>query len=466
MSDASSTLPAPRRSLRLDARPTPPRWARGDHWPALKQRRAPVVVVGMGYVGLPLAALLAEHVDVVGLDIDPRRVADLAAGIDRTGETADPAALSQPGLSFTTRAEVMKRAPVVIVAVPTPVDAAHTPDLGPLRAAARDVGHFVRPGAVVVFESTVYPGCIESVAAAELEAASGLTVGEDLFLGYSPERINPGDRVRTLDKVTKIVAGQQPWVTELLEQVYGGVITAGLHRAPSIRVAEAAKVIENVQRDLNIALVNELAMLFDELGIDTLDVLEAAGTKWNFLPFRPGLVGGHCVGVDPYYLTHLAETVGFHPQVIAAGRRINDGMGAFIAQRTLRAVLTAGVPLARAPRVAVCGVTFKEDVADLRNAKSFDVLRALEAHGCEVFAVDPVADPDEVRAQTGRTLTPWSVLPEVDAVVLAVRHRAWAAELTVAALADKLSAVAVVADVKGLVDRDEAAAAGLRLWRL
>ena len=408
-----------------------------------------VSVVGLGYVGLPLAVEFGRRFDTVGFDISARRVGELRDGRDATGEVPD---------------DELAAADVHVIAVPTPVDDAHQPDFAPLIAASRTVGRAMKPGATVVFESTVYPGATEEVCIPELEKASGRKWKRDFFVGYSPERINPGDREHSLTRVVKVVSGDTPETLERLSALYGAVVQAGIHRASSIKVAEAAKVIENTQRDLNIALMNELSLIFRRIGIDTNEVLEAAGTKWNFLKFRPGLVGGHCIGVDPYYLTRKAEQMGYHPQVILAGRRINDCMGKFVAEQTVKQLLSAGWPIA-GQTVVVLGLTFKEDIPDLRNSKVIDVVRELENYGLKVAVHDPHADPDEARHEYGVELVPWERLPRCEAMVAAVPHR-WYRQFPLDSLTSALSRGGVFADVKGQYDRAELLKMGYVLWRL
>lgn len=374
-------------------------------------------VVGLGYVGLPVAVAFARKFPVIGFDISPTRIEELRKGYDRNGEFP-PSALQVEGLHFTSSEEDLRRANFYIVAVPTPIDAYKVPDLEPLRKASETLAGVLKPGDTVVYESTVYPGCTEEVCLPILEK-SGLQAGKDFHLGYSPERINPGDPEHPLEKITKIVSGLTPEALHHIAEVYGQVITAGLHKAPSIRVAEAAKVIENTQRDLNIALVNELAMLFQEMGLSVYEVLEAAGTKWNFHKYTPGLVGGHCIGVDPYYLTYKATALGFYPQVILAGRRINDHFPRYLAERILQKL----TQLHRYPplKILVLGFTFKENVPDIRNTKVYDLVMTLHAHGAQVDIADPLAHPEEVAAEYGLTLTH----PEegaYDAIVVAVAH--------------------------------------------
>ncbi len=381
-----------------------------------------IAVIGLGYVGLPVALAFAEKFPgVIGFDIDRKKVADLCAGHDATGET-EPETLRKTSLRFTSDPDALASATFFIVAVPSPIDANKRPDLQFLIRASETVGRVMRPGAVVVFESTVYPGVTEDICGAVLARESGLERGVDFKLGYSPERINPGDREHTLEKIVKIVSGEDDETLERVASVYGAVITAGIYRAPSIKVAEAAKIIENTQRDLNIALMNELALIFDRLGLSTRDVLAAARTKWNFLPFAPGLVGGHCISVDPYYLTTKAEEVGYHPQVILAGRRINDTMGQHLAQRLIKLLVHADIPV-KCARVGILGLTFKENVPDLRNSRVLDIVTELRQFGIEPLVHDPVASAEEARRVCGMELTDWAGMKNLDAVILAVSHR-------------------------------------------
>jgi len=391
----------------------------------MKQNAAsPVVaVIGLGYVGLPLAVEFGKKYRTIGFDLSETKVAAYNRHVDPSGEMSTEDLASARLLETTADAGRLSEADYLIVAVPTPVDDAHVPDFSPLIAASATVGAHMKPGAVVIFESTVYPGATEEVCIPVLEQHSGMQWKAQFFVGYSPERINPGDREHTLTKVLKVVSGDSPETLEKVAALYGSIITAGVHRTSSIKVAEAAKVIENTQRDLNIALMNELAIIFDRVGIDTTEVLEAAGTKWNFLKFKPGLVGGHCIGVDPYYLTHKAEMLGYHPQVILAGRRINDSMGKFIAEKTVKLMIQSGRGLEH-PRVIVLGITFKENCADLRNSKVFDIIRELREYGCDVSVHDPIASPQEAVREYGITLAGWDALPrDADAVILAVPHR-------------------------------------------
>jgi UDP-N-acetyl-D-galactosamine dehydrogenase len=431
----------------------------------LQSRRTPLAVVGLGYVGLPLVVALARHFDVIGFDISTERVRELASGRDRTNEVA-PDALAACEAAYTADPKELKRAGVIIVAVPTPIDANNAPDLRPVVGASRTVGENLTPGAVVCYESTVYPGLTEEVCVPLLEDRSGLACGRDFFVGYSPERINPGDKVHTLETIVKVVAGQDKPTLDLLDAVYSAVVKAGTHRASSIKVAEAAKVIENTQRDLNIALMNELSLLFGRMGIDTLEVLQAAGTKWNFLPFRPGLVGGHCIGVDPYYLTFKAQSVGYRPEVILAGRRINDSMGKHVAEVAVKRMIGCGC-LIKGAKVGVLGLTFKENVPDLRNSKVVDVVRELAEFGVEVLVHDPMADPLEAHEEYGLTLAGLERFTGLNALILAVSHQAFAA-LTPRDLAAMFAnpAGAPLLDIKGVLDPAAMRRAGFDYWRL
>lgn len=432
---------------------------------ALQRREQPLAVVGLGYVGLPLAVALSQHMDVIGFDVNAARIAELAQGHDRTREVDDEK-LKAAAVRYTGDPAALQEAAAIIVAVPTPIDDHRSPDLSPVVGATTTVGQNLTAGCVVVYESTVYPGLTEEICVPILERTSGLRYGRDFTVGYSPERINPGDKVHTLETITKIVAGSDQATADLLAQVYGSVVRAGIHRASSIKVAEAAKVIENTQRDLNIALMNELAVIFERLGIDTLEVLEAAGSKWNFLPFRPGLVGGHCIGVDPYYLTYKAEELGFHPEVILAGRRINDNMGKYVAECAVKRLIRRGRVISGA-RVGILGFTFKENVPDLRNTRVVDVVRELEDYGVHVLVSDAQADPAEAQREYGQTLVPLDALRNLDALILAVGHAAYATlspdELK-SRFADPQSAVLL--DVKAFFDPQAMRAAGLAYWRL
>lgn len=420
-------------------------------------------VVGLGYVGLPVALALARHfAPVVGFDISAARIAALGAGHDATGEV-DEAALRATTLQLTHDPEALAAASFVIVTVPTPIDSERRPDLRPLSEACALIGPRLKPGSVVVFESTVYPGLTREVCGPLLAKASGLAQGVDFKLGYSPERINPGDTRHRLETIVKIVAGEDADTLERVAAVYGRVVEAGLHRAPSLEVAEAAKVIENTQRDLNIALMNELAIIFDRLAIPTREVLAAAGTKWNFLPFTPGLVGGHCIGVDPYYLTARAEAAGYYPQVILSGRRINDGMGGFIAQRLVKLLIAAERPV-KGARIGIVGLTFKEDVPDLRNSRVPDILGELREFGIDALVADPLADAQEARREYGIELVALDRFADLDGVILAVPHRV----LGEAGWERLLATVApggIFIDVKSAVARDRVPP-HLRYWSL
>jgi len=423
-----------------------------------------VAIVGLGYVGLPLAVEFGKKYRTIGFDISEEKVAAYAKGRDPTGEVSTEELRAASKLQVTTNPFALREADFIIVAVPTPVDEAHNPDFGPLIGASTSVGKNLTRGATVVFESTVYPGATEEVCIPVLERNAGLKWKKDFFVGYSPERINPGDRQHTLPKIVKVVAGDTPATLERVAEVYGSVVAAGVHRASSIKVAEAAKVIENTQRDLNIALVNELSIIFHELGIDTLEVLQAAGTKWNFLPFRPGLVGGHCIGVDPYYLTYKAETIGYHPQVILSGRKINDGMGKYIAEQTVKRMILRGFSVAK-ESVIVLGLTFKENVPDTRNSRVVDVVRELQSFGANVFVHDPVADPREAEHEYGIRLTAWKDLPKAAAIVAAVAHRQFT-ERPLEQLLDKLASNGIYVDVKSQADAARLRERGVDVWRL
>jgi UDP-N-acetyl-D-glucosamine/UDP-N-acetyl-D-galactosamine dehydrogenase len=423
-----------------------------------------LAVVGLGYVGLPLAVEFGKRQTTVGFDLSTRKVDAYRRFVDPTGEVSSEDLRAATHLTVTTDAAALRAADFVIVAVPTPVDLAHQPDFGPLLSASEIVGRNLRDGATIVFESTVYPGATEEICVPVIEKFSGRQWKRDFFVGYSPERINPGDREHTLPRITKVVSGDLPQTLEKVAEVYGSIVTAGVHRASSIKVAEAAKVIENTQRDLNIALMNELAIIFHRLGIDTLEVLQTAGTKWNFLPFRPGLVGGHCIGVDPYYLTHKADMLGYHPQVILAGRRINDGMGKYVADETVKQLIRGGFPV-KGSHVAVLGLTFKENCPDLRNSRVIDVIRELEAFGATVHVHDPVADPEEAAHEYGVRLESWESLPRVDAIVAAVAHRELKA-IPVDDIVAKLAPKGVFVDVKAQADAGGLRARGIDVWRL
>ncbi len=424
-----------------------------------------IAVVGLGYVGLPLAVEFGKKYDTLGYDLSEAKIANYRNYCDPTGEVSSEDLKAATRLTVSTDPAILGEADFIVVAVPTPVDAAHIPDFSPLIGASTTVGKHMKRGAIVVYESTVYPGATEEVCIPLLEQHSGMKWKQDFHVGYSPERVNPGDKERTITKIVKVVAGDDAATLDKVAEVYGSIITAGVHRASSIKVAEAAKVIENTQRDLNIALMNELAVIFDRIGIDTLEVLEAAGTKWNFLPFRPGLVGGHCIGVDPYYLTHKAEMLGYHPQVILAGRRINDGMAAWVAQQTVKQMINNGSSV-KGAQVIVLGLTFKENCPDLRNSKVADLIRELQSFGCEVSVHDPIAAPEEAMHEYGLKLTPWHELPGgADAIVAAVSHRQYLS-MPLADILAKLKPGGVFTDVKSAYDPAAIRAAGYKLWRL
>ncbi len=422
-----------------------------------------ISVVGLGYVGLPVAVAFGGKGRVVGFDLDSTRIAELSTGHDRTREVSGES-LAAADIHFTSRADDLCEADFHIVAVPTPVDVAKKPNLGPLLEASRTVGSALKPGDIVVFESTVYPGVTEEECVPALERASGLRCGDDFHVGYSPERINPGDREHGFQDIVKVVSGQDSDTLKTVSRVYESVVRAGVHRAPSIKVAEAAKVIENTQRDLNIALMNELAIIFERMRIDTRDVLAAASSKWNFLPFKPGLVGGHCIGVDPYYLTHKATILNYYPQVILAGRRINDGMGAFVASQTIKCLIRQGGNV-KGGMVTVLGMSFKENVADLRNTRVIDIVRELAEYGLEVQVTDPLADVYETKKEYQLELTPGDTLIPGDCVVLAVAHDEYVAAGWKLVTRLLKGGKGVVVDVRGVLPR-ESKPDGVHLWRL
>ena len=423
-----------------------------------------VAVVGLGYVGLPLAVEFGKKRKTIGVDVSAAKVEAYRNHLDPTGEVSRQEFVAAHLLEPTTDDARLREADFVVVAVPTPIDDAHQPDFGPLVSASVAVGRNLKQGATVVFESTVYPGATEEVCIPILERESGKRWKQDFFVGYSPERINPGDHDHTLTRIIKVVAGDTPATLERVAAMYGSIIAAGVHKASSIKVAEAAKVIENTQRDLNIALMNELSLIFHRMEIDTMEVLEAAGTKWNFLPFRPGLVGGHCIGVDPYYLTHKADKLGYHPQVILAGRRINDGMGKFIAEQTVKSLTRSGIAV-KGAQVIVLGLTFKENCPDLRNSKVIDVIRELQSYGAAVIVHDPVADPQEAMSHYGVSLATWDELPRAHALVAAVAHRSFR-QRSVDEVAQKLVPGALYVDVKCQADAAALRDRGFTVWRL
>ena len=424
-----------------------------------------LAVIGLGYVGLPLAVEFGKVRPVLGFDINPERIKELQNGQDHTLECSPEELAQAKHLTYSADSEDLKSCVVYIVTVPTPVDKANRPDMAPLIKASETVGRVLKVGDIVVYESTVYPGATEEVCVPVLEQYSGLKFNQDFYCGYSPERINPGDKVNTLTTIKKITSGSTPEVAEQIDVMYSSIIKAGTHKASSIKVAEAAKVIENSQRDLNIAFVNELSVIFDRMGVDTTEVLDAAGTKWNFLPFKPGMVGGHCIGVDPYYLTHKAEELGYHPQVILAGRRINDNMARYVARNTIKLMLRNGLDVPRS-RIGVLGITFKENCPDIRNSKVVDMVREFKAWGAQVAIADPWADADEVANEYGLELDQVDAQNPVDALVVAVGHNEYRhakpAELRTLCRGDK----PVLADVKSLYNRHEATAVGFTVFRL
>jgi UDP-N-acetyl-D-galactosamine dehydrogenase len=424
-----------------------------------------IAIIGLGYVGLPLAVEFGKKRPVVGFDINKARIAELQSGKDSTLEVTESEIRAAEHLSYSSSLEELADCGIFIVTVPTPIDGANRPDLTPLIRASETVGKAMGPGSIVIYESTVYPGCTEEVCVPVLERLSGLTFNKDFYCGYSPERINPGDKVNTLTKIKKITSGSTREVAREVDALYASIITAGTFPAASIKVAEAAKVIENTQRDLNIALVNELSVIFARLDIDTQDVLDAAGSKWNFLPFRPGMVGGHCIGVDPYYLTHKAEEVGYNPQVILAGRRINDNMARYAARNVIRLMLQKGLDVARS-KIGVMGVTFKENCPDIRNSKIADLVKELNAWGIETVVCDPWASADEVEHEYGIRLGTIDAEHPVDALVVAVGHDEFRS-LDVSVLRGMCNGTTpVLADLKSLYDRDALAAAGFTVFRL
>ena len=424
-----------------------------------------IAIIGLGYVGLPLAVEFGKKYPTTGFDINGPRIAALISGHDSTLEVDEAELKQATQLNYTTDIEQLKSCNIYIVTVPTPIDNDKRPDLTPLEKASETVGKVLSKGDIVIYESTVYPGATEEVCVPILERHSGLTFNKDFYCGYSPERINPGDKEHRVTTIKKVTSGSTPEIADTVDNLYKSIITAGTHKASSIKVAEAAKVIENTQRDLNIALMNELAIIFERLGIDTLEVLKAAGTKWNFLPFRPGLVGGHCIGVDPYYLTHKAEILGYHPQVIQAGRRINDGMAAYVAQQTIKQMIRSGTNI-RGAKVIVLGLTFKENCSDLRNSKVADLVKELQEFGCEVYVHDPLAEAEQALHEYGITLREWHQLPQnADAIVAAVSHAKYTTQ-PVANLLAPLKRCGVFIDIKSAYMPEAITATGAYLWRL
>ncbi len=434
-----------------------------------------VAVVGLGYVGLPLAVAFGASRRTLGFDLNEAKLDSYRGGVDPSGEVATGAMEAAVSLQYTAKPEDLAAADIIVVVVPTPIDQAKRPDLRPLEAACRTVARHMTAGTTVIFESTVYPGCTEEVCVPILEQDSGLVwsgrsgnddvSGDGFNVGYSPERINPGDKVHRLETIIKVVSGDTPGTLEQVANLYESVVTAGVHRAASIKVAEAAKVIENTQRDLNIALMNELAIIFGRLDIDTLDVLEAAGTKWNFLPFRPGLVGGHCIGVDPYYLTYKSQSVGYHPQVVLGGRQTNDGMGKYIAEQTVKQLVHLGHPVSGA-QITILGLTFKENCPDLRNSRVVDIIAELREYCCDVTVHDPAASSAEAEREYGIGLTDWEALPAAQAIIVAVPHRQYLDQSQDGGLLNSLVPGGLVVDVKSVLDRAMVKTSGARLWRL
>lgn len=422
-----------------------------------------ISVIGLGYVGLPVAVAFGKISPVIGFDLNKKRILELQSLEDKTLEVSSEE-LSSTDIKFTSDPKDLSKADFHIIAVPTPINDANQPDLSPLIGASKTIGAQLKVGDIVVYESTVYPGATEEDCVPILEESSQLKCGKDFFVGYSPERINPGDDDHVFTNITKIVAGQTPEILDIVAEVYSSAVTAGVHKAPSIKVAEAAKVIENTQRDLNISLMNELSVIFERMGIDTVDVLEAAGTKWNFLPFRPGLVGGHCIGVDPYYLTHKAQKLGYHPEVISAGRRINDSMPAHIVERTIKKMIQAGSPIKRA-RVGILGLTFKENCPDLRNSKVGNVIKELRSYGVDILVHDPMADVEEAKKYYEVSLCNWNDLVDLDAIILCVCHQEYKA-LTIENYKAMINPGAVLMDVKSSLNAVNFRAAGINLWRL
>ena len=424
-----------------------------------------IAIVGLGYVGLPLAVEFGKKVTTLGLDLSTEKVEAYRRHIDPNGEVSKQDLQAANQLQFHTDPAVLQDADFIIIAVPTPLGVAHQPDFTPLIKSSETVGKHLKRGAIVVYESTVYPGATEEVCIPILEKHSGLKWKQDFWVGYSPERINPGDTERTVTKIVKVVSGDTASTLDKVAEVYESIITAGVYKASSIKVAEAAKVIENTQRDLNIALMNELAIIFDFVGIDTLEVLKAAGTKWNFLSFRPGLVGGHCIGVDPYYLSHKAEILGYHPQVILAGRRINNGMAAYVAQQTIKQMIDNGTNI-KGANVIVLGLTFKENCSDLRNSQAADMVKELQDFGCEVHVHDPQAEPEQALHEYGITLSEWGQLPQnADAIVAAVSHAEYTTQPVTNLLA-LLKPGCVFIDIKSAYSPEAITDSGACLWRL
>lgn len=423
-----------------------------------------IAVVGLGYVGLPLAVHFGTKYQTIGFDLKQSIVDNSLAHKDPTGEVSKEEFENAAYFTPTTDPERMSEADIIVVAVPTPIDNARQPDLYPVESASRTVGKVMKQGCIVVFESTVYPGVTEEICVPILEKESGMTWKKDFHVGYSPERINPGDKEHTLTKIVKVVSGDDEDTLEKVAALYESIVKAGVHRTKTIKEAEAAKVIENTQRDLNIALMNELALIFDRLGIDTKNVLEAAGSKWNFLKFFPGLVGGHCIGVDPYYLTYKAQSEGYHPEVILAGRRINDNMGKFVVEKTIKMMISASQPV-KGARVGILGLTFKEDCPDLRNTRVMDIINELKSYECQILVHDPMANPEEAKAYYNVELKPWEELTDLGALILAVPHNCYRNK-PLNSFTDKLNSMGALIDVKSMLDADQVKQAGIPFWRL
>lgn len=423
-----------------------------------------IAVVGLGYVGLPLAVHFGTKYQTIGFDLKQSIVDNSLAHKDPTGEVSKEEFENAAYFTPTTDPGRMSEADIIIVAVPTPIDNARQPDLYPVESASRTVGKVMKQGCIVVFESTVYPGVTEEICVPILEKESGMTWKKDFHVGYSPERINPGDKEHTLTKIVKVVSGDDEDTLEKVAALYESIVKAGVHRTKTIKEAEAAKVIENTQRDLNIALMNELALIFDRLGIDTKNVLEAAGSKWNFLKFFPGLVGGHCIGVDPYYLTYKAQSEGYHPEVILAGRRINDNMGKFVVEKTIKMMISASQPV-KGARVGILGLTFKEDCPDLRNTRVMDIINELKSYECQILVHDPMANPEEAKAYYNVELKPWEELTDLGALILAVPHNCYRNK-PLNSFTDKLNSMGALIDVKSMLDADQVKQAGIPFWRL
>nr|WP_321400059.1 nucleotide sugar dehydrogenase [uncultured Desulfobacter sp.] len=423
-----------------------------------------IAVVGLGYVGLPLAVHFGAKYKTIGFDLKQSIVENSLAHKDPTGEVDAEEFQKATYFTPTTDPKLMSDADIIVVAVPTPIDKARRPDLFPVESASRTVGQVMKKGCIVVFESTVYPGVTEDICVPILEKESGLTWKKDFHVGYSPERINPGDKEHTLTKIVKVVSGDDAATLETVAALYESIVEAGVHRTHNIKEAEAAKVIENTQRDLNIALMNELALIFDRLGIDTKNVLEAAGSKWNFLKFSPGLVGGHCIGVDPYYLTYKAQSEGYHPEVILAGRRINDDMGKFVVEKTIKLMIESSQHI-KGTKVGVLGLTFKEDCPDLRNTRVVDIIRELDSYGCEVLVHDPMADSTEAQQYYNVKLSPWEDLQDLGALIIAVPHR-WYKRQSLDSFTAKLNPKGCFIDVKSMLDINEVKQDGIKFWRL